>query len=211
MLTNDKIAAIALIMAFVACLLILPLQMINDIVFRQRELQPACSPRKLPAACSRTAITISRASWAAPPSSLRARCLGARVRKRRGLALCSLQRRARRPHSGCRSQTSSISRGLILFREVNGCIWTPEASTFSDTKTAGFNNQNRRKLHLKSVDASGVHFDSFTSRKSIRPRFRKALNVTKGPSLVTLFRAQGLHGILPGRAAGGQQAGNDRQ
>lgn len=60
MLTNGKIAAIALIMAFVACLLILPLQMINDIVFRQRELQPACSPRKLPAACSRTAITILR-------------------------------------------------------------------------------------------------------------------------------------------------------
>lgn len=60
MLTNGKIAAIALIMAFVACLLILPLQMINDIVFRQRELQPSCSPRKLPAACSRTAITILR-------------------------------------------------------------------------------------------------------------------------------------------------------
>lgn len=68
MLTNGKIAAIVLIMAFVACLLILPLQMINDIVFRQRELQPACSPRKLPAACSRTAITISRAAWAAPSS-----------------------------------------------------------------------------------------------------------------------------------------------
>lgn len=60
MLTNGKIAAIALIMAFVACLLILPLQMINDIVFRQRELQPSRSPRKLPAACSRTAITILR-------------------------------------------------------------------------------------------------------------------------------------------------------
>lgn len=129
----------------------------------------------------------------------------------RKLGSCSLQRRTKGLRSNCRSRTSSISRGLILFREVNGCIWTPEASTFSDTKTAGFNNQNRRKLHLKSVDASGVHSDSFTSRKSIRPRFRKALNVTKGPSLVTLFRAQGLHGILPGRAAGGQQTGNDRQ
>ena len=73
MLTNGKIAAIALIMAFVACLLILPLQMINDIVFRQRELQPACSPRKPPAVCSKTAITISRATWAAPPSSLPSR------------------------------------------------------------------------------------------------------------------------------------------
>lgn len=73
MLTNGKIAAITLIMAFVACLLILPLQMINDIVFRQRELQPARSPRKLPAACSRTAITISRATWAVPPSSLPSR------------------------------------------------------------------------------------------------------------------------------------------
>lgn len=63
MLTNGKIAAIALIMAFVACLLILPLQMINDIVFRQRELQPACSPRKMPwspcAKASRISLMLS--------------------------------------------------------------------------------------------------------------------------------------------------------
>ncbi len=129
----------------------------------------------------------------------------------RRLGSCSLQRRARSLRSDFRSQTPSISQGLILFREVNARFWTPEASTFLDVKPAGFGWQNRRKLHLKSVDASGVHFDSFTSRKSIRPRIHKPLNVTKGPSLVTLFGAQGLHGILPGRAAGGQQAGNDRQ
>lgn len=36
-----KIAAVALVMAFVACLLMLPLQMINDIAFHQKEFQPA--------------------------------------------------------------------------------------------------------------------------------------------------------------------------
>lgn len=35
-----KIALAALIMAFVACLLMLPLQMINDIAFHQKEFQP---------------------------------------------------------------------------------------------------------------------------------------------------------------------------
>ena len=35
-----KIAATALIMSFVACLLMLPLQMINDIAFHQKEFQP---------------------------------------------------------------------------------------------------------------------------------------------------------------------------
>ena len=36
-----KIAFAALVMAFVACLLMLPLQMINDIAFHQKEFQPA--------------------------------------------------------------------------------------------------------------------------------------------------------------------------
>ena len=36
-----KIAFTALVMAFVACLLMLPLQMINDIAFHQKEFQPA--------------------------------------------------------------------------------------------------------------------------------------------------------------------------
>lgn len=39
--TYSKIAAAALVMAFVACLLMLPLQMINDIAFHQKEFQPA--------------------------------------------------------------------------------------------------------------------------------------------------------------------------
>ena len=39
--TYPKIAAVALVMAFVACLLMLPLQMINDIAFHQKEFQPA--------------------------------------------------------------------------------------------------------------------------------------------------------------------------
>lgn len=39
--TYPKIAATALVMAFVACLLMLPLQMINDIAFHHKEFQPA--------------------------------------------------------------------------------------------------------------------------------------------------------------------------
>lgn len=39
--TYPKIAATALVMSFVACLLMLPLQMINDIAFHQKEFQPA--------------------------------------------------------------------------------------------------------------------------------------------------------------------------
>ena len=93
----------------------------------------------------------------------------------------------------CRTVIGPLqNRGLILFREVNDRFWTPEASTFSDAKTVGFNNQNRRKLHLKSVDTSGVHFDSFTCRKSIRPRIHKPLNVTKELSLCHIIRSAGL-------------------
>ena len=39
--TYPKIAAAALVMSFVACLLMLPLQMINDIAFHQKEFQAA--------------------------------------------------------------------------------------------------------------------------------------------------------------------------
>lgn len=39
--TYPKIAATALVMAFVSCLLMLPLQMINDIAFHNKEFQPA--------------------------------------------------------------------------------------------------------------------------------------------------------------------------
>lgn len=39
--TYPKIAATALVMSFVACLLMLPLQMINDIAFHQKEFQSA--------------------------------------------------------------------------------------------------------------------------------------------------------------------------
>lgn len=39
--TYPKIAATTLVMSFVACLLMLPLQMINDIAFHQKEFQPA--------------------------------------------------------------------------------------------------------------------------------------------------------------------------
>lgn len=115
-----KIAATAIVMAFVSCLLVIPFEMIDDIVFHHQGFQPAgmytaialtviglvifcyCSlaPRfgmrgkqwkdlqsrlsvaqinkdrsaevasvlatQAAAACSRTATTISRATWAAP-------------------------------------------------------------------------------------------------------------------------------------------------
>ena len=64
------------------------------------------------------------------------------------------------------------NRGLILFREVNEQNWTPEASAFFRSKTAGKTRQNRRKPSQKSVDVSGVQNRSFTSRKSIHLRFQ---------------------------------------
>jgi hypothetical protein len=46
--------------------------------------------------------------------------------------------------------------------EVNDLFWTPEASALFGAKTAGKSRRNRRKWRLKSVDASGVRFGSFT-------------------------------------------------
>ena len=68
----------------------------------------------------------------------------------------------------------------MLFREVNEQNWTPEASAFFASKTAGNTRQNRRKQSPKSVDASGVQIRSFTSRKSIRPRFPSLPQCGKG-------------------------------
>ena len=127
----------------------------------------------------------------------------------RKLGSCSLQRRTKGLRSNCRSRTSSISRGLILFQEVNDRFLTPEASVFLDVKTAGFDWQNRRKPPSISVSASGVHFDSFTCRQSIRPRIHKPLNVTKELSLCHIIRSAGLRQgpswMRCGPAAGRQQ------
>ncbi len=130
----------------------------------------------------------------------------------RRLGSCSLQRRARSLRSDFRSQTPSISQGLILFPRSERPFLNPRSIDI-------FRRQNRRiwltkPQEIASLKVSMLRGSVFTRSllgKSIRPRFCKPLNVTKGPSLVTLFGAQGLHGILPGRAAGGQQAGNDRQ
>lgn len=103
----------------------------------------------------------------------------AHLRRALGCSVNSERSRRAGPRSSCRSKTPFISRGLILSREVNDCIWTPGALTFLDVKTAGFDWQNHRKLHAKSVDASGVRFHSFTSRESIRHRFRKDPNAAK--------------------------------
>lgn len=66
---------------------------------------------------------------------------------------------------------SDGNRGLILFREVNDLIWTPEASTLFGLCFLRICRVFPAVLLAKNADVSGVRFCSFTSRKSIRPRF----------------------------------------
>lgn len=63
------------------------------------------------------------------------------------------------------------NRGLILFREVNESKWTPEASALSRCNFLRFCRPNPADLTSKNVDASEAQKRSFTSRKSIRPRY----------------------------------------
>lgn len=60
------------------------------------------------------------------------------------------------------------NRGLILFREVNDLIWTPEALAYFDRHFLRFCCANPAVLRSKGVDAPGLRFYSFTSRESIR-------------------------------------------
>ena len=60
------------------------------------------------------------------------------------------------------------NRGLILCREVNDLIWTPEALGFFDRYFLRFCCANPAVLRSKGVDAPGLRFYSFTSRESIR-------------------------------------------
>ena len=60
------------------------------------------------------------------------------------------------------------NRGLILCREVNDLIWTPEALAFFDRYFLRFFCSNPAVLRSKGVDAPGLRFYSFTSRESIR-------------------------------------------
>lgn len=66
--------------------------------------------------------------------------------------------------------------GLILFREVNEQKRAPEASTLFRRRFLRFRRVFPAVLASKSVDASGVQNRSFTSRKSIRLRFRADTN-----------------------------------
>lgn len=61
-----------------------------------------------------------------------------------------------------------VNRGLILCREVNDLIWTPEALAFFDRYFLRFFCSNPAVLRSKGVDAPGLRFYSFTSRESIR-------------------------------------------
>ena len=60
------------------------------------------------------------------------------------------------------------NRGLILFREVNDLIWTPEALAYFDRYFLRFFCANPAVLRAKGVDAPGLRFYSFTSRESTR-------------------------------------------
>lgn len=61
-----------------------------------------------------------------------------------------------------------VNRGLILSREVNDLIWTPEALAFFDRYFLRFCCANPAVLWSKGVDAPGLRFYSSTSRESIR-------------------------------------------
>ena len=61
-----------------------------------------------------------------------------------------------------------VNRGLILSREVNDLILTPEALAYSDRYFLRFCFTNPAVFWSKGVDAPGPRFYSFTSRESIR-------------------------------------------
>ena len=63
-----------------------------------------------------------------------------------------------------------VNRGLILSREVNDLILTPEALAYSDRYFLRFCCTNPAVFWSKGVDAPGPRFYSFTSRESIRAR-----------------------------------------
>ena len=58
-----------------------------------------------------------------------------------------------------------VNRGLILSREVNDLIWTPEALAYFDRYFLRFCSANPAVLRSKGVDALGLRFYSFTSRE----------------------------------------------
>lgn len=60
------------------------------------------------------------------------------------------------------------NRGLILSREVNDLILTPEALAYFDRCFLRFCSANPAVFWSKDVDAPGLRFYSFTSRESIR-------------------------------------------
>lgn len=77
------------------------------------------------------------------------------------------QRRRVAP-AACGDFGVGANRGLILFREVNDLIWTPEALAYFDRHFLRFCCANPAVLRSKGVDAPGLRFYSFTSRESIR-------------------------------------------
>ena len=66
------------------------------------------------------------------------------------------------------------NRGLILSREVNDLIWTPEALAYFDRYFLRFCCANPAVFWSKGVDAPGLRFYSFTSWESIRAQLIEA-------------------------------------
>ena len=73
------------------------------------------------------------------------------------------------------SRSDGLVSGLIFFREVNESKRTPEASTLLSACFLRFCRWNPAVLTPKSVGASRVQISSFTSRKNIRPRYRRVI------------------------------------
>ena len=94
---------------------------------------------------------------------------------------------------------------LNTFPRSERPILDPEASTLFDAKTAGKTWRNRRKRRLKSVDASGARFCSFTSRKSIHLRFARALCESKKRAAPGISGAARLVSRLDSQGCGSQR------
>lgn len=79
-----------------------------------------------------------------------------------------------------------VNRGLILSREVNDLILTPEALAYFDRYFLRFCSANPAVFWSKGVDAPGLRFYSFTSRESIRAQLAEVPHWRRAPASSSL-------------------------
>lgn len=79
-----------------------------------------------------------------------------------------------------------VNRGLILSREVNDLILTPEALAYFDRYFLRFCSANPAVFWSKGVDAPGLRFYSFTSRESIRAQLAEVPHWRRAPESSSL-------------------------